>query len=186
MARFIVLDAGPLGLASQARGKPDADRCRVWLGDLAAAGARVVVPEIADYEIRRELLRAGAAMGIGRLDRLLGALEFDPISTPAMRRAAELWATVRRSGVPTAHPQAARCRLHFGGAGRPARRSRRRRDDRVEKHPSPRAIPGYRRPFMGGDQPLNTDGSDQQGIRWVAGEVMLRRATLIPASDTSA
>jgi predicted nucleic acid-binding protein len=106
LARFIVLDAGPLGLASQAHGKPDADRCRAWLGDLAAAGARVVAPEIADYEVRRELHRAGATMGIGRLDRLVAVLEFDPISTPAMRRAAELWAAVRRSGVPTAHPQA--------------------------------------------------------------------------------
>jgi predicted nucleic acid-binding protein len=106
VARFIVLDAGPLGLASQASGKRDADRCRTWLGDLAAGGARVVVPEIADYEVRRELLRAGATMGIDRLDRLLSVLEFDPISTPAMRRAAELWAVVRRSGIPTAHPQA--------------------------------------------------------------------------------
>jgi predicted nucleic acid-binding protein len=106
VARFIVLDAGPLGLASQARGKPDADRCRAWLAAVAGAGARVVAPEIADYEIRRELLRAGATMGIVRLDRLLGALEFDPISTPAMRRAAELWATVRQSGIPTADPQA--------------------------------------------------------------------------------
>jgi hypothetical protein len=44
VARFIVLDAGPIGLASQARGKRDADRCRAWLGLLGTAGARVVVP----------------------------------------------------------------------------------------------------------------------------------------------
>ena len=106
MARFIVLDAGPLGLASQARGKRDADRCRAWLGLLDAAGARVVVPEIADYEVRRELLRSGASAGIGRLDQLISVLEFDPISTPAMRRAAEFWALIRRAGFPTAHAQA--------------------------------------------------------------------------------
>jgi predicted nucleic acid-binding protein len=106
MARIIVLDAGPLGLASKPRGKPDADRCRDWLRALDAAGARVVVPEVADYEVRRELLRAGATAGVSRLDRLESALEFDPITTPAMRRAAELWAVIRNVGVPTAHPLA--------------------------------------------------------------------------------
>jgi predicted nucleic acid-binding protein len=124
MARFIVLDAGPLGLASKARRKPDADRCRAWLGVIAAAGARVVAPEIADYEVRRELLRVGATAGIARLDRLIAVLEYDPISTPAMRQAAELWATIRRTGVPTADPHAldADCILAaqaslLGGAG---------------------------------------------------------------------
>jgi len=106
VARFVLLDAGPLGLASQARGKPDADRCRAWLDALDAAGVRVVAPEIADYEVRRELLRAGATAGLRRLDRLIAVLEFDPISTPAMRKAAEFWATIRNAGLPTAHPMA--------------------------------------------------------------------------------
>jgi predicted nucleic acid-binding protein len=106
VARIVVLDAGPLGLASQARGKPDADRCRVWIDALEAAGVRVVAPEIADYEVRRELLRAGATAGVRRLDRLIGSLDYAPITTAAMRRAAEFWAIVRRGGVPTAHPHA--------------------------------------------------------------------------------
>lgn len=106
MARIIVLDAGPLGEASKPRGKPDADRCRDWIRAMDATGARVVVPEVADYEVRRELIRAGAVAGLGRLDRLVSALDYDPITTPAMRRAAELWAAVRNAGVPTAHPLA--------------------------------------------------------------------------------
>src|SRR3712207_1956012 len=60
MSRIVVLDAGPLGLASQPRGLPRADDCRDWIRDLDAAGVRVVAPEVADYEVRRELLRVGA------------------------------------------------------------------------------------------------------------------------------
>ena len=106
MARIIVLDAGPLGLASKARGKPDADRCRAWILALGVAGARVVAPEIADYEVRRELIRARKTTGLARLDRLEAGLTYDPITTAAMRRAAESWALVRQAGLPTAAPLA--------------------------------------------------------------------------------
>jgi hypothetical protein len=106
VARIVVLDRGPLGLASKPRGKPDRDRCRKWIQDLAAVGGRVVVPEIADYEVRRELLRVGATAGIGRLDRLIGVLQFDPITTPAMRQAAAFWALTRQAGLVTADPHA--------------------------------------------------------------------------------
>ena len=106
MARIIVLDTTPLGLASKPRGKPDGDRCRAWLTGIAAAGARVVVPEIADYEVRRELIRNNATAGLGRLDRLGRALEYAAITTAVMREAAELWAQARRAGIPTADPKA--------------------------------------------------------------------------------
>jgi len=103
--RIIVLDAGPLGLASNARGKPSADECRAWLRSLALDGVRIVVPEIADFEVRRELLRVGATAGLLRLDLLGASLTFDPITTTAMRRAAEFWAAARRAGLPTADPR---------------------------------------------------------------------------------
>jgi predicted nucleic acid-binding protein len=66
----------------------------------------VVAPEVADYEVRRELLRVGATAGIVRLEDLESSIDYDPITTPAMRRAAELWAVVRQAGPPTADPQA--------------------------------------------------------------------------------
>jgi predicted nucleic acid-binding protein len=106
MARIVMLDSGPLGLASNARGRPNVDACRAWIRSLAANRARIVVPEIADYEVRRELLRVGATAGIRRLDQLEANLVYDPITTPAMHLAAELWAAVRRGGTPTAHPHA--------------------------------------------------------------------------------
>ena len=57
-----------------------------------------MIPEIADYEVRRELLRAGKDRGLGRLDALRGMLEYAPITTTAMLKAAEFWAAARRMG----------------------------------------------------------------------------------------
>jgi predicted nucleic acid-binding protein len=104
VARYVFLESGPLGLASNARGKPDVDRCRTWLQALESQGVRIVIPEIADYEVRRELIRVGATAGITRLDRLLARFPLLILDRPALLRAAELWALVRRAGLPTAHP----------------------------------------------------------------------------------
>jgi predicted nucleic acid-binding protein len=66
----------------------------------------VYVPEIADYEVRRELLRAGKTASIRRLDTLITDLDYLPLDTQTMRRAAELWAQARNLGTPTAPPEA--------------------------------------------------------------------------------
>ena len=102
VSRAVLLDAGPLGLASNPGRSDAAAECARWLRDLVAGGTRVLVPEITDYEVRRELLRAGRAAGLARLDALADALEYLPITTGAMRKAAELWAEARRAGRPTA------------------------------------------------------------------------------------
>jgi predicted nucleic acid-binding protein len=60
------------------------------------------VPEITDYEVRRELIRAGKRGSIRRLDALAQATEYQPITTAVMRLAAELWAQARQQGRPTA------------------------------------------------------------------------------------
>jgi predicted nucleic acid-binding protein len=104
--RLVVLDTGPLGMISNPRGKAPALRCRQWVKDLTAAGVRVFIPEVADYEIRRELLRVGATTGLGRLDQVKSLLDYAPITTDVMLRAAELWATARRAGRPNASPEA--------------------------------------------------------------------------------
>lgn len=101
---LVFLDTGTLGLLAKPRGKPQPDHCRRWVADLVSAGVRVFVPEIADYEVRRKLLHLGATAGIRRLDHLKASLEYAPITTDVMIRAAELWADLRRSGVPTAAP----------------------------------------------------------------------------------
>src|SRR5205823_2893331 len=58
---------------------------------------------IADYEVRRELLRAGLVKSIRRLDQLKATVGFLPITSDAMLKAAEFWAEARRRGRPTAH-----------------------------------------------------------------------------------
>jgi hypothetical protein len=62
-----------------------------------------VIPEIADYEVRRELLRAGKDRWLGRLDALKGMLGYAPITTPVMLKAAEFWATARKMGRQSSH-----------------------------------------------------------------------------------
>src|SRR5437588_514138 len=104
--RVVFLDTGPLGMASHPRGKPRTLHCQQWVKGLLAAGVRICIPELADYEVRRELLRAGATTGLARLDQVRGGLEFVPITSAAMLRAAELWARVRRAGQPTASDEA--------------------------------------------------------------------------------
>ncbi len=98
----MVLDTGPLGLVTNPNPTPVAEECATWLNGVLSNGDVVVVPEIADYEIRRELLRLGKAHGIAELDRLYERVRYLPITTAAMRKAAELWATVRLQGHTTA------------------------------------------------------------------------------------
>jgi predicted nucleic acid-binding protein len=104
--RLVFLDSGPLGMISNPRGRPVALRCQQWTRDLIAAGVRVIVPEIADYEVRRKLLHTGATSSLARLDRLKIGFDYAPITTDVMLRAAELWADSRRAGLPTAPPDA--------------------------------------------------------------------------------
>ena len=97
MSMIVLLDAGPLGMITNPKSSPESEACKNWLASLAYNGVEVVIPEIADYELRRELLRAGTERGVGRLDALKGMLGYAPITTPVMR-AAELWATARKMG----------------------------------------------------------------------------------------
>jgi predicted nucleic acid-binding protein len=62
----------------------------------------VVVPEIADYEVRRELIRIQSHAALANLDGFGALLEYLPLTTDAMRRAAQLWAQARSAGQPTA------------------------------------------------------------------------------------
>jgi predicted nucleic acid-binding protein len=97
-----LLDAGPLGLVTNPNRSAVSLACADWLQQLLAEGTRVIVPEIVDYEVRRELLRAQKNVGVERLDRLVGLLEYLPLTTPAMRQAALFWAQARQRGRPTA------------------------------------------------------------------------------------
>ena len=106
MSRHILLDAGPLGLLTTPRSTPPVEAIRAWLIERRTAGDIVLVSEVADYEVRRELLRAGKARGVRALDMLAREIGYLPLSTLAMRQAAIFWSQLRRQGTPTAAPDA--------------------------------------------------------------------------------
>ena len=59
MSRVIILDTGPLGLLTNPRKTPETRAITRWALDMMMAGHRLIVPAIADYEVRRELERVG-------------------------------------------------------------------------------------------------------------------------------
>ena len=104
MARIIVFDSDPAGLACHTLGNHEASDLRAWMYGEWVQGAMIVIPEIVDYEVRRSLILAGSTDGIGRLDDLYtSCIRFLPINTASMKRAAALWADARRRGGQTAH-----------------------------------------------------------------------------------
>ena len=99
----VLLDTGPLGrLAHPTPNLKIAD----WFKNLLSRNVQIVIPEIADYELRRNLILEGLAKSINRLDQLGKVLSFVPLTTKQMKKAAELWAFARKSGMPTAHDKA--------------------------------------------------------------------------------
>jgi predicted nucleic acid-binding protein len=106
MSALIVLDTGVLGMVTNPQASPEVNECNQWLESLVRKEKYIVVSEIADYEIRRELLRADKIRGIARLDALKAAALYLPITTQTMLKAAEFWATARKQGKPTADDKA--------------------------------------------------------------------------------
>jgi len=93
-------------MVTNPQGNAETRRCTEWLAGLLRAGVSVKLPEIADYELRRELLRANLQQGIRRLDHLKSALGYVPLTTEAVLTAAEFWARARNMGRPTADDKA--------------------------------------------------------------------------------
>lgn len=105
MATIMVLDTGPAGRLTH----PAANLELVeWLRSKLAAGVEVVLPEIVDYELRRNFLleisrgNRGFRRSLERLEALQETLTFLPLNSEMMRKAAEFWAGARRRGKPTA------------------------------------------------------------------------------------
>lgn len=106
VSHTVLLDAGPLGLVTNPRRSRQSVAGAQWLQALVRHGSRVLMPEVADYEVRRELLRANKAKGLARLDALTDLLEYLSLTTAAMRQAAVFWAQARQQRQPTADDKA--------------------------------------------------------------------------------
>ena len=81
------------------KGNSDCQACQQWLRTRQRLGDRIVLPEICDYELRRELIRARKIRGI---QQLKASIVYLPITTEVIHKAAELWAKARQEGYPTA------------------------------------------------------------------------------------
>jgi hypothetical protein len=103
---IVVLDSGVVGLLCSPKGGGENGDCRLWATELLQAGHHIVLPEIVDYETRRVYEHRGMTRYVRRLDDLVDALIYQPLSTPIMRRAAQLWGEARRAGQKTARDEA--------------------------------------------------------------------------------
>ena len=106
MSQIILLDSGPLGLVTNPKASGETFVCYQWMVSQTHQGRKVLIPEIADYEVRRELIRAGKMRGLARLDRFKIDFGYLAISTATMILAAELWAKSRSMGLPNASDDA--------------------------------------------------------------------------------
>ena len=68
--KVIVLDSGPLGVLTNPNSTSKTRAARQWLNDHVLVGNQFVIPEIIDYEIRRELILIGNVRGIVALEHL--------------------------------------------------------------------------------------------------------------------
>ncbi len=109
MSASVLLDTSVLSLISNPKPLTIVIDCRQWATKLKRQGNRIVIPEIADYELRRELLRAQKTRGLIRLDNLSFLFDYLPLSTAAMRQAARFWAQARQQGQPTASDNTIDC-----------------------------------------------------------------------------
>lgn len=67
MIKPLLLDTGPLGRIAHPRPNPE---LLAWLVRMLSGRVEVIVPEITDFEVRRNLLLEGLVDSVRRLDEL--------------------------------------------------------------------------------------------------------------------
>ncbi len=102
MTKPVMLDSGPLGKIAHPHPNTDISERVIRL---LKTDITIIIPEIADYEVRRNLLLSELTKSVGRLDQLAQVFTYQPVDTDIMRKAFELWATARKRGRPTADPK---------------------------------------------------------------------------------
>lgn len=109
MIKIIGLDSGPLGLVTHPKipPPPSVASALQWINEWSRAGCRFIVPAVADFEVRRELVRAGKFDGVASLDTFNHAQpdRYLPLTDSALKRGADLWAQARNRGVLPADPK---------------------------------------------------------------------------------
>ena len=99
-----MLDSGPLGRLTHADYSRNREY-RAWLAALLDHNIAVFLPEIADYEVRRNLIVENLTGSLANLEALPSLINYVPIATADMHQAAELWATSRKTGRSVGDPR---------------------------------------------------------------------------------
>jgi predicted nucleic acid-binding protein len=102
---LVLLDSKPLGMVTNPKASQASDECNAWLDGLLDRRVRVLVPEIIDYELRRELIRLDKPKSIAMLDNLAADIGYLRLDSETFLLAASMWAEVRNRGMGTAAPQ---------------------------------------------------------------------------------
>lgn len=107
MRMTVFLDSGPLGFITNPKRTAESIAAADCVFDMEAAGHTFLVPAVADYEVRRELIRAGKIRGIAALNAFNAAhpRRFISVTDSALLLGAKLWAQARNAGTPTADPR---------------------------------------------------------------------------------
>lgn len=103
--KVIPLDSAPLSLLTKSKNDPEARAIGLWVDGHLHAGNQIIVPEIVDYELRRELLRSGKTSSLLRLDNLKMSLKYQQLTTSATQFAAQLGANSRNQRLATGDPK---------------------------------------------------------------------------------
>ena len=109
MIEVLLLDTGPLGMLMHPKANADIE---VWFrearkkGRSDTAAPYILIPEIADYELRRKLLHKDFHVSLKRLDVIKEELGYLPLNTSMMMQAAAYWADARKRHQPNAPPDA--------------------------------------------------------------------------------
>jgi hypothetical protein len=102
---LVLLDTNTLGLLTHHNTKLN-KAITGWLILLRRAKVEVKVPEICDYELRRELIRINSFKSIAKLDNLNTAFGYVSLNTETVRLASKMWAQLRNDGLATADDKA--------------------------------------------------------------------------------
>ena len=115
MPRKVSLDSGPLRLACHSNPVKlkESGGFQLWLAKALEKRVRIIIPAIADYEVRRELIRKQSLQSIAKLDLIQSGrhpefpgVVYLPLTEAALKRAASLWAEARNRGYATAAREA--------------------------------------------------------------------------------
>lgn len=105
---IVVLDTNILGVLATPNDSESLERegesrevyyCTEWLYRLLSKGAQVVIPNICDYEIRRELIRISSS-SVEELNNLRESLDCYEVTFDVLEEAAEIWAESRKISQP--------------------------------------------------------------------------------------